>query len=168
MAAGAGAQKVNNVWVFGSHAGLDFNTDPPTFLDSTMNYIEKPPGYISGISDKDGKLLFYTNGWAVWNYDHEVIPKYRNYWPWGGNVIPLVCPYPGNDSLYYLFGVSTDGLKNQFQYLTINMKGRGGTGEVVYPQPLTRENYFTVQAPCLSKRTGKPPIMPATAAMVRA
>ena len=147
MAAGAGAQKVNNVWVFGHHAGLDFNTDPPTFLDSTMNYTEKPPGYISGISDKNGKLLFYTNGWAVWGGNHEVIPKYRNYWPWEGDVMPLVCPHPGNDSLYYLFGVSSEGPGYQLRYLTINMKGRRGAGEIVYPQPLTRDNYFTVLMP---------------------
>jgi gliding motility-associated-like protein len=147
MAVGTGAQKVNNVWVFGYHAGLDFNTDPPTFLDSTQNYIELPPGYISGISDKNGKHLFYTNGWAVWDGNHEVIPKFRNYWPWAGDIIPLVCPYPGNDSLYYLFGVSTEGLHHQLQYLSINMKGSGGAGAIVYPQPLTRDNYFTVLTP---------------------
>src|SRR5215204_6186037 len=140
-------QKRNNVWAFGSYAGLDFNTSPPTPLDSTMIYGDKPPHYVSGISDKDGKLLFYTNGWAVWNKDHQIIPKTRSYWPWGGEVMPLVVPYPENDSLYYLFGISTKEFSYQLQYLTINMNGREGQGAIVYPSTITTTNYFTVLSP---------------------
>jgi gliding motility-associated-like protein len=148
FAQGAGyAQKRNNIWVFGYHAGLDFNTSPPTPLDSTMVYGDKPPHYVSGISDKDGKLQFYTNGWAVWNKDNQIIPKTKNYWPWGGEVMPLVVPYPDNDSLYYLFGISTKEFSYQFQYLTINMNGRDGQGAIVYPSTITTTNYFTVLSP---------------------
>ena len=150
-------QKINNVWIFGNHAGLDFNTSPPTALDSTMagtdeigsynpllRSLNLPPYYISSICDTSGQLLFYTDGLKVWNADNDEIPKYQRRWPWFGFVMPLICPYPDNDSLYYLFGVSTLSYANRLQYVTINRKGNGGQGEIVYPQPSTVSNYYTI------------------------
>ncbi len=143
----APAQKRYNVWAFGANAGLDFNTSPPTVLDTTNASAvgNTDPYYVSSICDRQGNLLFYTDGFTTWNKNHEVIPKYQYRWPWSGYVMPLICPYPGNDSLYYLFGVSQGSYANQLQYLTINMKAPGG--EIIYPQPSTLFNFFTVLLP---------------------
>lgn len=136
------AQKLNNTWAFGMFSGLNFNATPPEPLDSTNSQGVKIPYYISSISDKNGQLLFYTDGFRTWNGNHEIIPKYLFRWPWSGFVMPLICPYPQNDSLYYLFGVSQSSYANRLQYLTINMKHP--EGEIIYPQPSTFSNYFTV------------------------
>ena len=140
----ANGQNRNNVWMFGNHTGLDFNTTPPQVLKKTIVGFTSLPYYTTSICDSSGKLLFYTDGSTVWNQRNKEIPKYLHRWPWGGHVMPLICPYPGNDSLYYLFGVSDGSYENRLQYLTINMKGNGWLGEIVYPQPSTLSNYFTV------------------------
>lgn len=144
-------QKQNNVWIFGNHAGLDFNTSQPTALHKTpVTFISccpvrhLLPYYVSSICDTNGKLLFYTDGSKVWDKRNKEIPTYAGRWPWSGHVMPLICPYPGNDSLYYIFGVSDASYANRLQYLSINMKGNGGAGEIVYPQPSSLDNYYTV------------------------
>lgn len=146
------AQKQNNIWVFGDHSGLNFNIVPPTGLDTAAierNLIPftQEPGYNtygSSICDTNGNLLFYTDGITVWDKKHKVIQRYLGRWPWVGYNTPLIIPYPGNDSLYYIFGVSAGSYANRLQYLTINIKGNGGAGEIVYPQPSTLSNYFKV------------------------
>ncbi len=140
------AQKRNNVWAFGEHAGINFNTNPPVALDSTAIADKGDNQFVYGssICDKDGKLLFYTNGWIVWDSKNKVIEKYEKRWPWTLHVVPLICPYPGNDSLFYLFGVSNGKYAYKLQYLTLNKNGNGGKGEIVYPKPSTLSNYFTV------------------------
>jgi hypothetical protein len=52
-------QNQTNYWFFGENAGLNFNTTPPTVItNSNMKTFEA----CSSISDKNGNLLFYTNG----------------------------------------------------------------------------------------------------------
>ena len=66
------AQKEANIWYFGENSGLSFNTEPPTFLyDGAINTLEGS----STFSDKDGNLLFYSDGTTVWDKSHRV-----SYW----------------------------------------------------------------------------------------
>ncbi len=142
------AQKYNNVWIFGAKAGIDFNIDPPKPLKGVTSfpqpdpYFEPPPYYISSICDYEGNLLFYTDGVTVWNKSQKEVQRYLGRWPWSGFTMPLICPYPGNDSLYYLFGVSKRSYANRLQYLTISTK-TGRDVAIVYPQPSTIDNYYT-------------------------
>lgn len=152
------SQKTYNTWFFGYHSGLDFNTNPPTPLENDLIEGESPPYYTSSICDTSGKLLFFTNGHNVWNSANQELPQYPGKWPWFplDNVIPLICPYPGNDSLYYLFGVATcfdDGSYMNCGFnvgklvsVTINMAANSNKGAIVYPDPVTATNYYTVHA----------------------
>lgn len=132
-------QKRNNVWIFGDQSGLDFTTAPP--LQLTPTEANASFDYITSICDTAGNLLFYSNGLEIWNNAHQKMVKQGVQWPWAGYAVPLICPYPGNDSLYYLFGVS-DNL-HLLRYLTINMKGDNGLGTIVYPPPPIPFNYAT-------------------------
>src|SRR5215212_6437641 len=59
-----------NVWYFGDNAGLNFNTNPPSSLtDGRLTTYEG----CSGISDNNGRILFYTDGITVWNKQHQVM-----------------------------------------------------------------------------------------------
>ena len=153
------SQKIYNTWFFGYRTGLDFNSSPPAALDNPLISANEPPYYTSSICDTSGKLLFFTNGFRVWNAARQEMPKLSNKWPWEFNdqVLPLICPYPGNDSLYYLFTVGkaakdaeTNGGPSlnvrKLLFTTINMAANGHTGGIVYPQPSTLTNYFTVLA----------------------
>lgn len=55
---------INQNWVFGSNAGLDFSTNPPTATSGFgINTFEG----CASISDASGNLLFYTDGITVWD-----------------------------------------------------------------------------------------------------
>jgi len=138
----ASAQKRNNVWAFGVKSGLDFNTTPVSLFQSIVE--EKTSPYvISSICDIEGNLLFYTDGIKVWNSYNQLLPKYKNWWPWSNKVLPLICPYPSNDSLYYLFGIDNGIHSGELMYLTIKMNDPSEFNEIVYPTPADASSYYT-------------------------
>ena len=118
------AQKQDYVWTFGG----DGSTDPGVqgmqidFKDSDFNVkvIDLPHRNIrshASICDREGNLLFYTNGCAVINRDQQVMPHgdslNQNEWKdlfgwddcdWGypGQQNEVIIPDPGNDEGYYL------------------------------------------------------------------
>jgi gliding motility-associated-like protein len=57
--------------------------------------------------------------------------------------MPLICPYPSNDSLYYLFGIANESNANKLVYLTIKMINAGDVEEAIYPRPADRTSYYT-------------------------
>ncbi|OGX84299.1 hypothetical protein BEN47_02740 [Hymenobacter lapidarius] len=130
----AADEKFANTWYFGFKAGLDFNqaTDsiPPKVL--TDGAMIAPAG--SGVmSDKDGKILFYSNGRTVWNGDGTVMTNGRGL---AGDStttdgpLPLRTPgivLPGQPTRYLLFTLnSTVGLS----YSEIVLPAGGGPGTV--------------------------------------
>jgi gliding motility-associated-like protein len=151
------SQKTNNTWYFGYHGGLDFNTSPPTGIANKLLEPQEPPYYTSTISDTAGKLLFFTDGYQVWNKARKKMAFLNGRWPWtsSDNVLPLICRYPGNDSLYYVFMVGKGTPASQSNggsgpnakkllFVTINIAANGNTGGIVYPQPPAPTNYFNV------------------------
>ena len=60
---------INQHWVFGQNAGLDFSTNPPT--PTSGNQISTFEGCAS-ISDANGNLLMYTDGIKIWDAAHNV------------------------------------------------------------------------------------------------
>lgn len=66
------AQGEGNFWYFGYNAGLDFNTNPPTPLtNGALNTAEG----CAAVSDKNGNLLFYTDGSFVYDKNHNLMPN---------------------------------------------------------------------------------------------
>ncbi|HEX8506397.1 MAG TPA: hypothetical protein VF630_13595, partial [Hymenobacter sp.] len=114
----AADEKFANTWYFGFKAGLDFNQAsadslPKVLIDGAM---DAPAG--SGVmSDKDGKILFYSNGETVWNGDGSVMTNGTGL---AGNrfttdgPLPIRKPgivLPGQPTRYLLFTLnSTVGL----------------------------------------------------------
>lgn len=64
------AQKEAAVWYFGEKAGLDFNSGSPVSI--TDGKIVTNEGCAS-ISDKNGNILFYTDGTLVYNKLHQIM-----------------------------------------------------------------------------------------------
>jgi len=138
----AQGQKTNNVWIFGDHVGLNFNTPTPSYIKNTKSNGTTPPYYISSICDSLGNLLFYTDGATTWDYTHKELPRYGRGWPLSAYSMPLICPYPAKDSFYYIFGISDNSNPYHLLYLTIQTYPP--YSQIVYPQPYTPTNYFTV------------------------
>ncbi len=91
-----------NVWFFGDHAGITFNTSPPTLLnDNTAMYSENGTAILC---DSNGDLILYTNGESIWNRDHEIIENGDGLY--GSNNATqnaLFIAAPDTPGLYYLF-----------------------------------------------------------------
>ncbi|MFY7669453.1 hypothetical protein ACOSP6_00060, partial [Tenacibaculum sp. MEBiC06402] len=134
------AQKQANIWYFGQNAGIDFSTTPPTPL--TNGQLNTDEG-CSSFSDKDGNLLFYSDGIRIFNRNH-VLMTFTDGSPadnLGGNPSStqsgMIIPRPGSDTIYYLFTVGTNFVPNGipsnpgFNFYTIDMSRNGGLGEIV-------------------------------------
>jgi gliding motility-associated-like protein len=63
--------------------------------------------------------------------------------------MPLVCPTPGNDTLFYLFAISDGANPYQLQALPLRLKNAGDIDEMIYPRPTTPNNFqYKLQKNC--------------------
>ncbi len=123
------AQKQGNVWYFGANAGLSFNSGVAVPLtDGAMSTSEG----CASICDKNGNLLFYTDGIKVWNKNHAVMPNGSGLFGAPSSTqSAVIVPQPGNDSIYYIFTVDEGALPNGLQYSIVNMHLQSALGDVV-------------------------------------
>ncbi|MGE0772313.1 MAG: PKD domain-containing protein [Cyclobacteriaceae bacterium] len=120
-----------NIWYFGTNAGIDFNTlpNPPVPLDDSA--MDAPEG-CSVISDRNGEVIFYTDGSSVYDRNHTEIATNI-----GGNPLSaqsaLIVPVPGDETLYYIFTTQAiDGIAPyELRYSLFDLKQNGGLGAVV-------------------------------------
>lgn len=123
------AQKEAAIWYFGKNAGLDFsNYFPVAITNGSLNTLEG----CATICDKNGNLLFYTDGITVYNKEHAVM---KNGTGLNGNSSAaqsaIIIPQPGNTSIFYLFTVDQLGGTNGLKYNIIDMQLDGTKGEVI-------------------------------------
>lgn len=123
------SQKESNIWCFGSHAGLDFNSGSPVvFAGSAMDQWEG----CSSIADVNGDLLFYTDGVMVWNKNHVAMPNgFGLLGGYSSTQSALIVKQPGNANIYYIFTAAELGTTNGFNYSTVDITLQGGLGDVV-------------------------------------
>lgn len=126
-------------WYFGDKAGLDFSTGHPVAVtNGAMSSFEGS----ASMSDKDGNLLFYSNGGSmpyaggVWNRNHQLMPNGNMTGTGGCNSSlqsSLIVNQPRSNDVYYMF--TTDCIENNSQgglrYSVIDMNLDGGLGDVV-------------------------------------
>jgi|GEM_PF-880565 len=123
------SQNEGKKWYFGTHAGLDFNTTPPSvLLDGQINTLEGT----ATLSDENGNLLFYTDGIQVFTREHTVMPN--SIGGLGGDhssaQSAIIVPNPSSSNLYYLFTVSAYVNSSVF-YSIIDLSLNMGLGDVV-------------------------------------
>lgn len=146
-------------WYFGANAGVSFEGGQPTAI--TDGKVNTPEG-VSAISNKQGELLFYTDGVSVFDKEGNSI-RWRN--PAdsvraGGKLAgsgnstqsALIVPQPecrGCETIYYIF--TTNDSTKQLSYTIVDMRGNRGKGEIVEANvPLhggTTERVSSVQNP---------------------
>jgi Secretion system C-terminal sorting domain len=152
-------EKRDNIWLFGYGTP---DSEPP-FGWTTLDFSNNPPDIIyqhryiplfqenASICDKNGNLLFYTNGIKIGNADNQLMVNGGGLNPgiWTGEYpdgLPmsqgaLALPVPGSDSLYVLIhglldvwvnasGQSDIGMTRLY-YSLIDMSKANGKGAVV-------------------------------------
>ncbi len=128
------SQKEANIWYFGTNAGLSFQSGSPKGL--TNSKLSSSGGSAS-ICTPDGKLLFYTNGYSIYDSTHTLMPnsKDERYITDVSNYqSALIVPLPDSAHIFYLFtteGISYKGFEtNLLHYSIINMRLNSGKGDV--------------------------------------
>lgn len=128
-------RRTSSVWYFGQNAGINFN-DPATAISGPM---DTPEG-TSTISDRNGNVIFYTDGETVWNREGNVMPNGTDI---GGNrsstQSSLIMRFPDDETLFYIF--TTEEIFDQsgnnsyrFGYAVVDIKEDSGLGDVVIKQ----------------------------------
>lgn len=122
-------QNHNNNWYFGNHAGITFNTTPPTAVtNGQLNTFEG----CATISSSSGQLLFYTDGTSVYNKNHvQMANGYGLLGSWSATQSAIIVPKPGSSTLYYIFTVAKEVEANGFMYSIVDMSQNSGLGDVI-------------------------------------
>lgn len=138
------AQNENNVWAFGTNAGLDFgNGDPTAVLTNISGFGEAN----ASVCDAGGQLLFYTEGSYVWNKNGVIMPNGAALTsiPNQNTVSPttstgqgaLIVPIPGTPDKYYIFSLTSSEFGQnggRLYYSIVDMNLNGGLGDIVPAQ----------------------------------
>ena len=117
------------MWYFGDHAGINFNTTPPTPLsDNGLMSVEGS----ASIADSSGALLFYTNGEQVFTRNHIVMPNGSGLAGAFSDAQPAsIVRKPGSSTLYYVFTCSGVTMFQNALYSIVDMNANGGFGDVI-------------------------------------
>jgi len=123
-------QGENNNWYFGSHAGVTFNTVPPSaLLDLGM----LAPHCSSCVSDSLGNFLMETNGWYIYDRNHQIMPNGSGIYGNANSTQSVIfVKKPGEDSLYYLFSARRyyPPLSLGLFYSLVDLRLNNGLGDV--------------------------------------
>jgi hypothetical protein len=93
------ASRINQNWVFGHSARLDFSTPTPTPSNYTLiNTLEG----CASISDANGNLTMYTDGMTVWD-GANTIRATGLHGNSSSTQSAIIVPDPGNAARYYVF-----------------------------------------------------------------
>ncbi|TSA50188.1 MAG: T9SS C-terminal target domain-containing protein [Sphingobacteriales bacterium] len=147
------AQHRGDNWCFGDSVMLNFAGGNIIVSTSAIHNTDFSPAHgvlepAASISDSSGNLLFYTNGFTVWNRNHEVMlngDSLKCSYTVTNGVIIL--PYPQHDSLYYIF------YQNEFTslyYSVVNINLDGGLGAIIQ----LRKNIPLISGNNLSEKLG--------------
>ncbi|MEA3505017.1 MAG: gliding motility-associated C-terminal domain-containing protein [Bacteroidota bacterium] len=120
--------------IFQPGVGITANSDGEIVF--TPNGVMDDPGKGSAaISDKEGNLLFFTNGMTVWNSNFNVMAKGSGLKGNLGCTQPaVIVPQPDDEGVYFVF--TTDIINkyigtNGLNYSKIDMSKSNGLGEVI-------------------------------------
>ncbi len=123
-------------WVFGEHAGINFNSGIPVPI-TTVNPSFWANYSSASASDSAGNLLFYVSDYMtnyVYNRNNDTMPNgfLNSVFDSYATEPYFVMQNLADDSSYYLFSVRSPGIfVSGLFYTVINMRLDGGLGDIV-------------------------------------
>lgn len=125
------SQKEANTWYFGHQAGIDFNSGSPVALLDAPFAPTSFRGSGASISTSTGELLFFTDGFTVFNKNRELLLNGEDI---GGGVDStqpaIIVPKPGDANIYYIFTTYYNPISDGLRYTEVDMRLDGGLGGV--------------------------------------
>ncbi len=131
----------NKMWVFGSHAGLNFSTGVPVPFSSAVDAFEGS----ASVCTPGGRVLFYTDGGNVYDSTGGVMPHGSHIFPYtmlSAAQGALIVPFIGDPQKYYIFSLDDIGT-GTMAYSVVDITLHGGLGDVVTPSGLYMGNRFS-------------------------
>ena len=134
-----------NNWFFTGNNGLNFSTGAPVNIPGGQIVVMEGA---SAISDKNGQLLFYTDGITVWNKNHAIMANGQGLAGGYGSSTQscIIVPKTKDEKQYYIFTADEEGGSKGFQYSIVDITLNSGLGG------LTIKNQLLV-TPCSEKVT---------------
>jgi hypothetical protein len=122
------AQKEGNIWYFGLNAGLDFSSGDPVALKNGQVYQSEG---VASICDKEGQLLFYTDGMIIYNRNHGTMTNGQGLLGHNSSTqSAIIVPAISDSYRFYVFTVDAEAGSNGVCYSIVNMGLDGGLGDV--------------------------------------
>ncbi len=130
-------QNQNNFWVYGSQAGINFNTTPPSYQGGFS--IQASEGAASVADPFTGELLFYTDGATVWTASNSPMPNGSGLLgsssgQLSSTTAAVICEKPGSFNQYYLITIDEQFSGGGVRYNVVDMSLNGGQGDIVAGQ----------------------------------
>ena len=128
--------KYGHNWNFGLNTSLKFNDNGP---EETSGSNLTSIGACNSISDRDGKLLCYTDGKKIYNSKHTVIQNgnFSSILPTAGTQSGLIVPLPGSASKYLVFFTPQQNIANKVRFnlkkyfAVVDISQNSGNGAVI-------------------------------------
>lgn len=142
------AQKEANNWAFGQNIGLTWNTTQSLtatgLLGTTNATLDGLPTYMYtsivtqegcfSLSDKNGNLLFYSDGKTIWNKNNVAMANGTGLTGHDSSAQSgIILPYPGSADKYIAVAININWT-NGLSCSVIDMTLDGGLGDVVSGQ----------------------------------
>lgn len=122
--------RMNYNWFFGKNSGISFNPIQSGGTSVILSGAMESQEGVASLSNKEGKLLFYTNGETVYTSGNTVMSNGTGLSSSGTSTQSVVIvPKPESDK-YYLFTTDYNGNPNGFEYSIVNMGLQNGDGVV--------------------------------------
>lgn len=148
------SQKEANIWYFGKKAGVSFASGAPVAL--TGSQLSTDEG-CSVISNKEGKMLFYTDGISVWNTEHKLMPHGTGLkGDPSSTQSGVAIANPKSPDMFYLFTIAATGQEAGIEYSLVDMKLENGLGDVVEAEKNVKlHSPVTEKMTAVTHRNGK-------------
>lgn len=127
-----------NMWAFGTDAGLDFTTGSPVFVTTGLVADEA----CASVCGDNGRLLFYTEGTYVWDSTGNLMPNGSDLTnvpgsgpgpfttTYSATQGALIVPMPDSAGKYYLFSLTDFSTAGYLYYSVVDMSLNNGLGDV--------------------------------------
>lgn len=134
-------------WYFGEGASITFDTynfEPLNVGQSSMFTLEG----CASISDKEGNLLFYTDGTRVWDRNNAVMPNGTGLkGDYSSTQSAIILRKPGSDYLYYIFTVDKGPYgrpsTQEFCYSIVDIRLNNSNGDLTLKNQLVHNRRVT-------------------------
>ncbi|MEO8068056.1 MAG: PKD domain-containing protein [Flavobacteriales bacterium] len=123
----------SDIWYFGDQAGLDFSSGTPVALNDGASYSLDNS---TTASDTLGNLLFYSNGFSVWDANHTVMPNGSGLLGSNNSGQCALAVHRPSTNEYFLFTVDQWNGSNGLRYSVVDMALNGGLGDVTVKNQL--------------------------------